>query len=411
MTKLPLYFDSANSYRNGLSRDRIQKISSTTMTDEKLLLEPKNLFNYSFDYCKDKLWTVADRSKFYFYPIACEFPFKFYSRYDEFSGYSLITIPQEVIDDCINHKAGILLYDTWEGDTWFYYTKAILDICQFNPGLTIKHFIVVSGNLNHPEDAPFKHVPMMWFQGINQHNKNSYPLILEKIQSKTERDYKFILMNRRPDTGRFALIYKLWNFKENNLMSFDLWDEDLNQMVFDNASRIITDLDYDKMNHIISQLPLRLNDNVDPSSNPVTDHNIEKFLNSHLHLVTETFYGSYDGFKQMFFSEKTFKPIQMLQPFILLSYTDSLKYLKRHGYETFDSWIDESYDEEQELSKRIDAITKTTMEFISKSPKEIAQIHYDMLPVLQHNYYQRIKNVNKMNRTLAENLLDEFHRK
>jgi len=65
-----------------------------------------------------------------------------------------------------------------------------------------------------------------------------------------------------------------------------------------------------------------------------------------INVVTETFYDKvWNVTGNIFFSEKTWKPIVCKQAFILVGPRYSLKYLKELGFKTFDSLWDESYDE------------------------------------------------------------------
>ena len=67
------------------------------------------------------------------------------------------------------------------------------------------------------------------------------------------------------------------------------------------------------------------------------------YLNSWVSLITESSYFKHEG--SVFISEKTFKPIACMQPFIIVGSKHSLKYIKKLGYKTFDGFIDESYDD------------------------------------------------------------------
>jgi len=68
-----------------------------------------------------------------------------------------------------------------------------------------------------------------------------------------------------------------------------------------------------------------------------------------------------------FITEKTYKPIAMQQPFMILGDSDSLGYLKREGYETFDNLWSEQYDRELSFEKRIDSIVQNTINY-NKQP-------------------------------------------
>lgn len=87
----------------------------------------------------------------------------------------------------------------------------------------------------------------------------------------------------------------------------------------------------------------------------------------------------------IYLSEKTFKPILMGHPFIIVSSTGTLKKLKELGYKTFDKWWDESYDECESYRERIDSIILIVKELQKKTSKERIQMRTEMLDVLKYN--------------------------
>lgn len=97
-----------------------------------------------------------------------------------------------------------------------------------------------------------------------------------------------------------------------------------------------------------------------------------------LQVVTET---SYTGNKQHL-TEKTFKPVVLKQPFILVSNRGSLEYLRRYGFETFSSVWDESYDSLPD-DERIEAIADLLLEL---EHADRASIQKQCEPIVQHNY-------------------------
>lgn len=80
-------------------------------------------------------------------------------------------------------------------------------------------------------------------------------------------------------------------------------------------------------------------------------NNPQWYSNTGYSVVLET---SIDDVK--FITEKTFKPIANGHPFIVLGSPGILKVLQNYGFQTFDSIIDESYDDEHNLSKKMDMI-------------------------------------------------------
>jgi hypothetical protein len=74
-----------------------------------------------------------------------------------------------------------------------------------------------------------------------------------------------------------------------------------------------------------------------------------------LYLVTETVATG----RRHHLTEKTFKPIAMGMPFVIVGTQGSLRYLRSYGFKTFGDLWDESYDDEPDDSKRIEKIAHT----------------------------------------------------
>jgi hypothetical protein len=100
------------------------------------------------------------------------------------------------------------------------------------------------------------------------------------------------------------------------------------------------------------------------------------------HIVTETvFYHD-----KLHLTEKTFKPIVAQRPFMLAAAPGNLAYLKSYGFQTFDRWIDEGYDNILDPDQRLQAIVDQTQRLCAMSDAELHQMHQEMQPVLEHNF-------------------------
>lgn len=132
-------------------------------------------------------------------------------------------------------------------------------------------------------------------------------------------------------------------------------------------------------------------------------HEYRLWQNSLWHVVNETvFYET-----KLHLTEKVFKPIVAQRPFILVSAPGNLAYLRRYGFQTFDRWIDESYDDIQDPDQRLDAITSVLERFADMSIDQLRQLHNEMLPVLEHNkqhFFGRFREV------IVSELLENFER-
>lgn len=91
-------------------------------------------------------------------------------------------------------------------------------------------------------------------------------------------------------------------------------------------------------------------------------------------------------------SEKLIQAVQYKTPFILVAPPHTLRYLKTFGYETFDKWWDESYDEEENHMIRFKKIVEVIDYIQSLSYTKLNKIIKEMQPILEHNFMQAIDN-------------------
>ena len=96
----------------------------------------------------------------------------------------------------------------------------------------------------------------------------------------------------------------------------------------------------------------------------------------------------------LFLSEKIWKPIYMGHPFIVLGNPGTLKYLKKLGFQTFDRWWDESYDDEEDLERRIDKIVLILKRLAEKNHEELIVVREQMRDIAIKNREVFIKMVN-----------------
>jgi hypothetical protein len=101
-----------------------------------------------------------------------------------------------------------------------------------------------------------------------------------------------------------------------------------------------------------------------------------------LYLVTETVAAG----RRHHLTEKTFKPICLGMPFILVSTAGSLHYLRDYGFKTFDSVWDESYDCEPDDNKRLVMIADLLKQLDLLPLTEKQNLFNQALPIIQHNY-------------------------
>ena len=140
-----------------------------------------------------------------------------------------------------------------------------------------------------------------------------------------------------------------------------------------------------------SQLPIKADNYRKDINNPWNIVPWDLINKCFLWLVTETlFEGS--GLSRCYFTEKTYKPMSLFMPFILVGQPHSLYNLRKEGYQTFEKFWDESYDLEVNKVKRIKKIMTVVIELCRKNESDLLKMYEDMRPVLEHNYHQLLNS-------------------
>jgi hypothetical protein len=101
-----------------------------------------------------------------------------------------------------------------------------------------------------------------------------------------------------------------------------------------------------------------------------------------LYLVTETVATG----RRQHLTEKTFKPIALRMPFIMVGCAGSLSYLQKYGFRTFAELWDESYDDEVNDLKRYEKIAEVLKELDNCTSLEKQHIFDSAREICEHNY-------------------------
>lgn len=118
----------------------------------------------------------------------------------------------------------------------------------------------------------------------------------------------------------------------------------------------------------------------------------EVHLDTWVSVVSEASFSDDDH--TVFLSEKLFKPIVCMHPFIVVGNRNSLKKLREMGYKTFEGYIDESYDDLPTLDRFV-AIIDTIKKIQTIEDK--LSWYESMRDILEHNYKILCENSNKLN--------------
>ena len=336
--------------------------------------------------------------------------------------------------DLISRKKGkIFVFNSWEAWPVAHWQTVIKTICQRYTALSPDDFIV--GNQNLVNDQFMPAVSWAAFQEVCMPDLQHLTAIKDSIEQGQDRPFKFICLNRLPRPHRYHALVRLFEDRDIGLLSFlctmdhMAWSKapDVENYMLDYPKEIRSQLDdpHSKLSGSIDSflyyckrqdtidawyrlkirdaLPLLITDGVDGRTNPAYDESSNKFVNAYLHIVTET-RGETSSF-EMFLSEKIFKPVKYLQPFVVVANTGTLAAFNQLGYKTFDKWIDEAYDNIYDDEDRYAAAISSAKVFYNQPTARLNEILREMLPILEHNHNVLHNNIINLQVTVATSLM------
>jgi hypothetical protein len=132
-----------------------------------------------------------------------------------------------------------------------------------------------------------------------------------------------------------------------------------------------------------SLLPLILDtQNFDKYPMEHNPNDMKQYYNDSLvNIINETYFFN----NIIHITEKTYKPIAFMQPFIMVSSPFSLKHLKDMGFQTFDKFWDESYDEETNHAIRMNMIVNLVETICNWTETEKLNFSYQVADILKYN--------------------------
>lgn len=125
-----------------------------------------------------------------------------------------------------------------------------------------------------------------------------------------------------------------------------------------------------------------LTDEQKQSFSTVENNRKDLYENTYFHIVAETRMGSEPS---CFISEKTWRPILNLQPFVYFGGYGALAKLKELGFQTFEDIIDENYDNELDPIKRFEMAKAEVIKLKNMSMNDIHKLYYKVVEKLLHN--------------------------
>jgi hypothetical protein len=217
----------------------------------------------------------------------------------------------------------------------------------------------VSGNTSADSVPGFAYFPdhelLYW-----RRNQNTAPAELHD----RARPYEFVALSRTHKWWRASVMADL---EQSGMLTHSMWSYNTNLILGDSPA----DNPIEQQSGI--DIPAFMRNGPytcdELSADQHNDHSMSvtaHYTDAYFNIVLETHFDA-DGSGGTFLTEKTFKPIKNAQPFVLVAPPGSLQCLRDLGYRTFDSVLDNTYDQEINNTQRWLKI-KHTLEQIQADP-------------------------------------------
>lgn len=314
-------------------------------------------------------------------------------------------IPSAVKRDVEAGNAKIILDNCLEGfeDKRFNW-NALWECTQMDP----TGFVFVTGDksLNTSSSIPtiYRNTweKKMSYTCRNNSSRAHVKKMIEHISSKRTRPFYALSLNRLMRAHRIALVKRLTDFALQDKVNYSFgivthhgsdaadannWNQQAHNQIVRHTSNIFQ-IDEQEIHdwlaahgeHNIAQEP-QLNLHINHASN-FEDAVFQAYAESYFSIVAETHYET----DTVFQSEKIFKPVMMLQPFVAAGEVGTIREMRNLGYDVFDDIINHKYDTEQDHRKRIDTLLREVDRLCNFSKSRWDDIMVKILPRLIKNY-------------------------
>jgi|TARA_Y100000034_G_scaffold7814_1_gene8579 hypothetical protein len=303
-----------------------------------------------------------------------------------------ILLEKDFLNDVKNNKCKIIIFLTDQGDP--RYDTKIGD--SFNSLLSeydlsntsISFFTCESG------DNPISNIsileynfPLTEFYTSNLDTLNLTESIFKYVtRKKHKRPYHFCCFNGTFKNHRTILFYNLLknDLLDKGMCSYTSYDkfEDGGKISKEELVDVVrTDNEY--IDNMLEILPYCTDSILEDANSGIHtyDINVMAHFSSYFNVCTGS---GFMGFPYL--DDKTYKPILTFQPFIIVGEYRSLEVLRKCGFKTFDGWIDESYDKEQDYRKRIDLIINEIVRLCNMDIPELDKWYREMEDILFYNF-------------------------
>lgn len=239
---------------------------------------------------------------------------------------------------------------------------------------------------------------------------------ISEVLNYEEKKYHFLSFNQYPHHHRVKIISEIYknNIIDKFLISYNpKFYETLGDVKYDYENQL-KDLGYFEDYKLFISLPEKKVDfETTFRISGYGYEDVQPYRESIISLISDTIFFKHQGF----ISEKVFKPIMYLQPFLIAGPPYYLKEIRNMGFKTFDGFIDESYDEEVDDKLRLEKVISELIR-ISNLPIEVLKhklkefenvLIYNQMKLLSFDYQkselESVKHIIKEGYEHRKNLL------
>jgi len=393
---------------------------------------------------QDRLWMEAEDEHLYFYNVT---PFgggssTFGYPYTHNDGRSFFYFIPELTKKMIKEKDNFYLMVNYgnEGTLdrfWFnviHHDANIFNIPLHKIVLVVSDFTIKETYDSYCKENDFneqiKVFPVNWSLSAKS---EEYDLLLrgektsfndnhnlcsvvrkEDVDLEVTRNKHFVMFNRRLRPHRYysILLFNKMNILDKFDISFDFdtcrtYNFDKEGYKYHGTDSEFRDLLLKENEKVINgELTKSIIDYDDlPNVWGFNFEQKESYLNSYIHITAETNFFE----RGLYLSEKTWKPMGQLQPFIMMGPAGSLELIRSYGFKTFDGFIDESYDKIENNEERFKFLINE-IERLSNLPKEELKNWYKSIfnDILVHNQKVLIDYKDTDKKHIRKQFLDLF---
>lgn len=344
---------------------------------------------------------------------------------DSLKALQQFPIPEHVLDRVLSGSALILLSRPYHG-----YPVEVLDklltiiIEQVKPIVLDRSQFVFMLPASGKKFVPYLNIiDFTFFErmvGEHRHPDNKSRIWNHRhraLDTLTAPPGRFICTNRRSNVYRLACTVGLWDLRDRGLMTLLQHPDDLpigHESIGEILKSHFPELEHTYIDKVKDNLPLTWDVGfgadltAETYITPDGNEFLTAMLDSALCIVNETLMADQPP---QWHSEKTYKAISLMMPFIVIGQRHTLAALRAQGYQTFSPAINESYDDIEDRQDRLRAAVAEARRIIEMDNSDIVALLKELQPALEHNFqyfYQRYDNFDDDALSKLKTVLDKW---